>query len=116
MLQRNPDIKLYGLPWTWPGWLGDKEFNPYSNITNTVRYITNWITGAKEVHNLTIDYIGIWNERPWDAGYIKVSALSLQLPICDSTYSSKYCCDQPNYLSLVNCRAHSLGAPGSATI
>ena len=58
-LQRNPDIKLYGLPWVWPGWLGGGKFNPYSNITNTVKYITNWITGAKKTHNLTIDYIGV---------------------------------------------------------
>ena len=83
-LQRNPDIKLYGLPWVWPGWLGGGKFNPYSNITNTVKYITNWITGAKNSHNLTINYIGVreldgvfsfdWLQRNfWISCYIEIN-------------------------------------------
>ncbi len=63
-LQRNPEIKLYGLPWVWPGWLGGGKFNPYSNITRTATYITNWIGGAKKVHNLTIDFIGVSRDHP----------------------------------------------------
>lgn len=31
-----------------------------------------WIVGAKHYHDLDIDYIGIWNERAFDANYIKV--------------------------------------------
>ena len=59
LFQRNPDIRLYGLPWVWPGWLGGSDFDPFSNITNTVTYVTDWIQGAKKVHNLTVDYIGV---------------------------------------------------------
>ena len=29
-----------------------------------------WLQGARDSHNLTIDYIGIWNERPSDATYV----------------------------------------------
>jgi galactosylceramidase len=25
-----------------------------------------WLLGTKKYYNLDIDYIGIWNERPWD--------------------------------------------------
>ena len=59
LLKRNPEIKLYGLPWVFPGWLGKGTFSPYYNRTNLVRYITKWVHGAARVHNLTIDYIGV---------------------------------------------------------
>ena len=58
-VKRNPNIKLYGLPWVFPGWLGGDDFNPFHNRTNMVTYIMNWIKGAQEVHGLSIDYIGV---------------------------------------------------------
>ena len=58
ILQRNPAIKLYGLPWAFPGWLG-VDGSPFKNPEATAGYITKWILGAKNVHNLTIDYIGV---------------------------------------------------------
>ncbi|XP_022080635.1 galactocerebrosidase-like isoform X1 [Acanthaster planci] len=70
--KRNPKIKLYGLPWAFPGWIGNGTQSPYVNVDVTADYIIKWIQGAKTYHNLTIDYIGIWNERPFDVGYIKV--------------------------------------------
>ncbi|XP_016045377.1 galactocerebrosidase isoform X3 [Erinaceus europaeus] len=70
--KRNPNIILMGLPWSFPGWLG-KGFNwPYVNLQLTAYYITTWIVGAKQHHDLDIDYIGIWNERSFDINYIKV--------------------------------------------
>ncbi|XP_074091686.1 galactocerebrosidase isoform X2 [Macrotis lagotis] len=70
--KRNPNIKLIGLPWSFPGWLGEGENWPYVNLQNTAMYIISWIWGAKRHHNLDIDYIGIWNERAFDSQYIKV--------------------------------------------
>ena len=35
-------------------------------------FVFQQIKGAKQVHNLQIDYVGIWNERPYDVKYIKV--------------------------------------------
>ncbi|KAK2182461.1 hypothetical protein NP493_353g05016 [Ridgeia piscesae] len=75
--KRNPDIKLYGLPWTFPGWLGGKTANPYSNPYRTADYIVRWVLGARTHYGLSIDYIGIWNERAYNTKYIKVLRASL---------------------------------------
>ena len=36
---RNPNIKTYGLPWAFPGWVGGPEMNPspfsHPNLTST---------------------------------------------------------------------------------
>ncbi|XP_076461147.1 galactocerebrosidase-like isoform X1 [Babylonia areolata] len=69
--KRNPNIKLYGLPWTFPGWVGQGTRNPFHNPKVTADYIIRWVNGAKVHYNLTIDYVGIWNERPYDITYIK---------------------------------------------
>uniref|UniRef100_A0A8C8T4I7 Galactocerebrosidase n=1 Tax=Peromyscus maniculatus bairdii TaxID=230844 RepID=A0A8C8T4I7_PERMB len=69
--KRNPNIILMGLPWSFPGWLGKGFSWPYVNLQLTAYYIVRWILGAKRYHDLDIDYIGIWNERPFDASYIK---------------------------------------------
>ncbi|XP_065185035.1 galactocerebrosidase-like isoform X2 [Sycon ciliatum] len=68
--KRNPDIKLYGLPWSFPGWLGTKS--PYANPQLTAQYIVKWLEGARHIYNLTIDYIGVWNERPSNSTYVQV--------------------------------------------
>lgn len=65
--RRNPDIKLYGLSWAVPGWIGNGSF--YSGDDN-INYHIKWLEGAQSAHNLTIDYLGIWNERNYDAGWI----------------------------------------------
>lgn len=55
---RNPDIKLYGLPWAFPGWLdpdatADKPAkNAFANSNVTANYTLAWLLGAKNVHNL----------------------------------------------------------------
>nr|XP_054766708.1 galactocerebrosidase-like isoform X2 [Lytechinus pictus] len=69
--KRNPDIKLYALPWGWPGWVGNYTNNPYTDIKQTIRYVMKWLQGAKNEHGLTIDYLGIWNERAYNKDYIK---------------------------------------------
>ena len=73
---RNPDIKLYGLPWTWAGWLGfnttDKygKPSPYTNVSASAEYITAWATCARDAHGLNISYLGLWNEANWVPDYI----------------------------------------------
>ncbi|WP_329173101.1 ricin-type beta-trefoil lectin domain protein [Streptomyces sp. NBC_01477] len=59
---RNPAIKLYGLAWTAPGWIGGGNF--WS--TDMINYYLRWIQHAKSDHGLTIDYIGGWNERGYN--------------------------------------------------
>jgi galactosylceramidase len=76
---RNKDIKLYGLPWGFPGWLnpnatadspGGDPIGAFSNPSLTANYTLQWILGAKREHGLEIDYIGQWNERDAPQEYI----------------------------------------------
>ena len=69
--KRNPNIKFYGLPWAFPGWLGGKTHNPYDDPTQLAEYVIKWIKGAKIHYGLTIDYIGQWNEQHYNITYIK---------------------------------------------
>eukprot|EP01043_Picozoa_sp_COSAG02_P076165 COSAG02_NODE_16046_length_1118_cov_1.027478_1_plen_125_part_10 len=67
--KRNPAIKLYGLPWGWPGWLDPTATatimakNPFADANITANYTLAFLLGAKREHGLNMDYIGQWNER-----------------------------------------------------
>ena len=53
---RNPDIKLYGLPWGFPGWVvndpvtgarNDSAFAfPWTHVEQNVRYTLEWVKGT----------------------------------------------------------------------
>ena len=74
--KRNKDIKLYGLPWAFPGWVGvdpatgKQSHNPFAFPEQTTRYILEWIKGARHEYGLEIDYLGVWNERGCDPAYV----------------------------------------------
>lgn len=69
--KRNPDIKLYALPWEWPLWVGqNNSTSPYTNLSKPLLYVNEWLRGAEEVHNLTLDYVGIWNENECNPDYV----------------------------------------------
>ncbi|MEX0720779.1 MAG: discoidin domain-containing protein [Balneolaceae bacterium] len=59
--KRNPDIKLAGLAWGSPSWVGDNFW-----VEKNIDYHLEWLNCAEEEHDLTIDYMGGWNERPHD--------------------------------------------------
>ena len=61
---RNPNIKLYGLAWTAPGWIGNGNFWSQDMID----YLTTWI-GCANTHGLKIDYLGGWNERGYNKAW-----------------------------------------------
>ncbi|RVU23771.1 galactosylceramidase [Streptomyces antnestii] len=63
---RNPHIKFQALSWGAPGWTGNGNF--WSQ--DTIDYLMSWFGCAKK-HGLTIDYVGGWNERGWDADWFK---------------------------------------------
>ncbi|KAM4624713.1 galactocerebrosidase isoform 1-T1 [Polymixia lowei] len=75
--KRNPNITLIGLPWAFPGWVGRGKNWPYDFPDITASYVVSWIIGAKQYHNLDIDYVGIWNERNFDGKYIKLLRYTL---------------------------------------
>lgn len=64
--KRNPSIKIYGLAWAFPGWLGEGSptKSPWDFPARTAGYIVKWVDGAKSEYNVTVDFLGIWNERP----------------------------------------------------
>ncbi len=59
--KRNPDIKLAGLAWGSPAWVGDNFW-----VKKNIDYHLEWLNCAEKEHGLTIDYMGGWNERPHD--------------------------------------------------
>ena len=65
---RNPKIMLDILPWGAPGWIGNGKY--YSQ--DMANYLVKFIQGAKKLHGLDIDYVGVWNETNYDVGYIKL--------------------------------------------
>ena len=70
--------------------------SPFDHPEQTTRYVMEWVKGAKSKYNLHIvrrtipvrsclleaqapaavvrgqDYLGVWNEAPYDAGYVKL--------------------------------------------
>jgi len=72
--KRNPQIMLDALEWGAPGWIGNGKF--YSD--DNARYITAFISGAKKYHSLHIDYVGIWNETPYNTHWIKTLSKELK--------------------------------------
>ena len=99
--KRNPDLKLYGLPWGWAGWLdpsatADKEAkNAFADPATTANYTLSWLRGAKQVHGLDIDYIGEWNERNAPAPY---NTALRQMVASDPLLSGTTCLDRlPHY-------------------
>ena len=78
---RNPVTLLYGLPWTFPGWVtesgkggatGNQDLAAIGKVltSKAAEYVAKWIDGARNYHNLTIDYIGLWNEHPPTPDYV----------------------------------------------
>jgi Glycosyl hydrolase family 59/Ricin-type beta-trefoil lectin domain/Concanavalin A-like lectin/glucanases superfamily len=61
---RNPNIKLYGLAWGAPGWIGGGNF--WS--TDMINYLVSWLNCAKS-NGLAINYLGGWNERGYNIGW-----------------------------------------------
>jgi hypothetical protein len=58
----NPSIKLYGLAWGAPGWVGS-FFS-----TATINYLVSWL-GCATSHGLPINYLGGWNERGYNISW-----------------------------------------------
>ncbi|WP_158710383.1 NPCBM/NEW2 domain-containing protein [Streptomyces sp. NRRL F-5126] len=75
--KRNPDIGLYGLAWSAPGWIKGGFWS-----TDTIHYLITWLGCAKQ-HGLDIKYLGGWNERGHDADWY----VQLRSALNDAGYS-----------------------------
>jgi O-glycosyl hydrolase len=85
---RNPNIKLLAMPWGAPGWVGGGNF--YSQ--DMVDYYISWLGCAKQ-HGLTIDYVGGWNERVYNASWYE----SLKAALISNGYTSTKLVGGDNY-------------------
>ncbi len=63
---RNPHIGFYGLAWGAPGWIDNGSGNFWTQ--DTIDYLMSWL-GCAAKHQLTVDYIGGWNERGYDKAW-----------------------------------------------
>lgn len=61
-LDRDPGIKLYGLQWSAPGWVG----SIWSQAD--LGYVIKWLNCARS-HGLHISYLGGWNEHFFSVGW-----------------------------------------------
>ncbi len=55
----NPRLKLYGLQWGAPGWVG-RHGSLFTRAD--IRYLLDWLGCARQ-HGLTISYLGGWDEQ-----------------------------------------------------
>ena len=100
---RDPGIRLYGLQWTAPGWVGRGAGGVFTRAD--IGYLLTWL-GCAARHGLTISYLGGWNEsddgthRAWfhrlrlaldAAGY-----RSIQLVAADSNPTWEYVSNPPD--------------------
>lgn len=63
---RNPNLILDALAWGAPGWIGGGNF--YSQ--DMIDYLLRFLEGAKREHGIEFNYLGIWNEQPYNADWI----------------------------------------------
>jgi hypothetical protein len=63
----NPAIKLYALPWSWPGWLrvGKDDKTPFMDPFAAATYVADWLTGVQAGVGVTFDYVGVFSDI-WD--------------------------------------------------
>ena len=66
--KRNPTLPLLCLSWGMPYWVG----NGTTLSAGGAKYHVDFLLGAKREHGIDFDYVGIWNEAPWSAEYIKM--------------------------------------------
>lgn len=67
--RRNPDIVLLALVFAFPSWINaakpDSSNSPFASATTESRaaeYVADWVTGMR-TQNLTVDWVGLWNEQ-----------------------------------------------------
>ena len=66
--KRNPQIALYGLAWTAPGWLN----NGTMYGADTIEYMLAWLRCVQQRGAGLVDTLGLWNEdsQPDGSSYI----------------------------------------------
>ncbi len=97
---RNPAIKLYGLQWGAPGWVGS---NGSLWTPNDVNYVIQWLKCAR-TNGLNIDYIGGWNEKGYNQTWYEDLRQALDDP-ANGFSSTKIVADDSFNWSVANAMA-----------
>ena len=101
---RNPDLRTLALSWAWPAWVGcpggdlaspacDGE-TPYTYPAQSAAYITSFVKGARDVHNVSIDIVSSWNEKNFSPEFLKMLRAQLDVAGFNAT---KIVCDDFNW-------------------
>lgn len=85
--KRNSKIILEVLPWGAPGWVGKGTL--YTPAM--AEYVAKFIEAARRHHKLDIQYAGTWNEKEFDASYVKELARQLK---AHHLATKIVCCDE----------------------
>jgi hypothetical protein len=85
--KRNPRIVLDSLPWGAPGWIDGGRY--YSQ--DMASYVVNFLNGGEKSHHLDIAYTGVWNEKVYNADYVKRLHDTIQANHLDTKV---VCCDE----------------------
>ena len=110
--KRNPAILLGALAWAWPGYIGAGTSSPWTNNTLSVGYILDWMKGARDVYNVTVDFIDAdWNER---ASEISAS-LSLVLAFASLVFRPAWGIPIVNAAGVVRIPSHTPHMQGYST-
>lgn len=98
---RNPGIKLYALPWSWPGWMRQTptDTTPFATPDLPAAFIILYLTtaqaaGAAAGVNMNFDYVGVFSDI-WDGtnSPLYVKALRLGLDTAGFTSTKIVCAD-----------------------
>ena len=71
--RRNPEITLLALVYAWPSWISPGSSTPYAtpqSEQNAATYVSDWLTGVRTAHNITVNWVGVWNEQTYTQSYI----------------------------------------------
>ena len=73
-LKRNAAIRVYGLPWCFPAFIGNGSTLPFgpgtSNGALAAAFVTEWAVAARDVYNASVWALGLFNEKPSTPQYI----------------------------------------------
>eukprot|EP00746_Dinoflagellata_sp_MGD_P065212 gnl/MRDRNA2_/MRDRNA2_27179_c0_seq1.p1 gnl/MRDRNA2_/MRDRNA2_27179_c0~~gnl/MRDRNA2_/MRDRNA2_27179_c0_seq1.p1 ORF type:complete len:666 (+),score=107.79 gnl/MRDRNA2_/MRDRNA2_27179_c0_seq1:276-2273(+) len=70
--ERNPNIRFHALPWSFPGYLsGDRKQLKFIDEKKAASYVADWVGGAKDVHNFTIQTVGLWSGMHYTKAYVR---------------------------------------------
>jgi galactosylceramidase len=89
--KRNPHILLEILPWGAPRWVNPDPAAKSLYTEKMADYVVDFIRTAKRAYGLDIGMTGIWNEKVYDAKYVK----ELYRKLKEAHFATKIiCCDE----------------------